>query len=145
MKKLILLLLASCLPLMLVASPADEAAIKKVIQGAYIDGLQNLGDIQTIRDGFHPDFEMLILNNGQLQRLDIGTWIGRVEQRKQHPGSTIPGITGKFLDVDIAGTVALVKLELYHEGNKLFTDYLSLYKFGDDWKIVSKVFYRHGG
>jgi len=27
-------------------------------------------------------------------------------------------------------------------GNKIFTDYLSLYKFEDGWKIVSKIYYK---
>lgn len=122
---------------------SEEDAIKKVIQGAYIDGLQNLGEIQTIREGFHPDFEMLMLRDGQLSKLPISTWIQRVEQRKANPNTPQPNITGKFIDMEITGTVAVVKLELYRENLRIFTDYISLYKFADGWKIVSKVYYQH--
>jgi ketosteroid isomerase-like protein len=138
---LILILLLS-MPVALFAQ-SEEEAIKKVVQGAYIDGLQNLGDIQTIRDGFHPDFEMLVFRNGQMSKLPIGTWIERVEQRKANPATTPPNITGKFLDVEITGTVAVVKLELHRDGSRIFTDYISLYKFEDGWKLVSKVYYQH--
>jgi hypothetical protein len=144
MKKISLTFLLTCLSFALAAqSQNEENAIKKVIQEAYIDGLQNLGNIQTIRDGFHPDFEMLVFRNGQMSKLPIGTWIERVEQRKANPSTTPPNITGKFLDVEITGTVAVVKLELHRNGNLIFTDYISLYKFEDGWKLVSKVYYQH--
>ena len=144
MKKMMFIFLSLILPLSLVAqSNVEEEAIKKVIQGAYIDGLQNLGDIQTIRDGFHPDFEMLVYRDGQLSKFPISTWIERVEQRKANINTTPPNITGKFIEVEITGTVAVVKLELYRENIRIFTDYISLYKFAEGWRIVSKVYYQH--
>ena len=54
-----------------------------------------------------------------------------------------PATTCKFLNVDITGSAASVKLELYQNGSRIFTDYLSLYKFPDGWKIMSKTYYRH--
>lgn len=140
MKKMFLLLIGLCMPMMMMA---EEAAVRKVVQGAYIDGLQNLGDIQTIRDGFHPDFVMLMFRNGQLGKLDIQTWIQGVERRKNDPNTAKPNIKGKFIDVEVTGSVAQVKLELYRENQLLFTDYISLYKFSDGWKIVSKVYNQH--
>ncbi|MFO7977555.1 MAG: nuclear transport factor 2 family protein [Bacteroidales bacterium] len=140
MKKMFLLLIGLCMPMMMMA---EEAAVRKVVQGAYIDGLQNLGDIQTIRDGFHPDFVMLMFRNGQLSKLDIQTWIQGVERRKNDPNAAKPNIKGKFIDVEVTGSVAQVKLELYRENQLLFTDYISLYKFSDGWKIVSKVYNQH--
>lgn len=41
--------------------------------------------------------------------------------------------------IDITGNAAIAKVELYQEGNKIFTDYLSLYKFKEGWRIVSKI------
>lgn len=46
----------------------------------------------------------------------------------------------KILSLDILqGELAVVKVEL-KAGEKLFIDYLSLYKINEEWKIVSKVF-----
>ncbi len=142
MKKLNLILLLFCLPFALSAQSEEEAVIK-VVQEAYIDAMQNLGDLELARKGFHPDFEMLVFRSGQMSKLPIGTWIERVEQRKANPATTPPNISGKFLDVEITGTVAIVKLELHRNGNRIFTDYISLYKFEDGWKLVSKVYYQH--
>ena len=126
------------------AQSTDEAAVKRVIQEAYIDGIQNLGDLDAVRNGFHPDFEMLINRNGQLSKLPISQWLERLEQRKANPPATAPPkVTGKFLDVDITGNAAMVKLELHRENRLIFTDYLLLYKFGNSWRIVSKSYFQH--
>jgi len=45
--------------------------------------------------------------------------------------------------VDITGAAATVKIDLWRDEVHTFTDYLSLYKFADGWKIVGKTFYRH--
>jgi hypothetical protein len=34
-------------------------------------------------------------------------------------------------------------VELTRDGQLVFTDYLLLYRFGDGWKIVGKVFHCH--
>ena len=123
-------------------APSDEAAIQQLVQQAYVDGLLNLGDLEKTRAGFHPDFVLLGLRNGQLTRFPIADWIASAEKQKtagqQPPATTIQKIT-----VDITGTAAAVKLELNRAGKLVYTDYLSLYKFGDGWKIVGKIYFSH--
>ena len=63
-------------------SAPDEEAIKALVQSAYVDGLQNLGDLEKTRAGFHPDFVLLGLRDGQLTRLPIADWIASAEKRK---------------------------------------------------------------
>ncbi len=122
----------------------DKAAIKEVIQSAYIDGIHNLGDIQAIKDGFHPGFNLLIKTQDEkLTELPIYTWIESVEQRKaQNPNGPEEKTTVEFLELDITGDAAMAKIDLFRGGNKIFTDYLFLYKFDNDWRIVSKIYHR---
>jgi len=47
-----------------------------------------------------------------------------------------------LLAVNVSGKEASVKLEFYVADKLTYIDYLSLYKFEDGWKIVSKIFYR---
>jgi hypothetical protein len=128
------------------ASPAlaqsDQDAIKALIQSAYVDGLQNLGDLEKTKAGFHPDFVLLGLRDGTLTRLPIAEWIASAEKRKAD-GVKPPLTVCKFLAIDVTGSAASVKLELHQNDKRLFTDYLSLYKFPDGWKIVGKIYYRH--
>jgi len=120
----------------------EEEAIKALVQTAYVDGLQNLGDLEKTRTGFHPDFVLLGVQDGKLTRLPIADWIASAEKRKAQ-GQKPPLTVCKFLQVDVTGNAAVVKLELHREGKHIFTDYLSLYKFPDGWKIVGKIYYRH--
>ena len=128
------------------ASPAraqsEDAAIKALVQTAYVDGLQNLGDLEKTRAGFHPDFVLLGLRDGALTRLPIAEWIASAEKRKAS-GQKPPVTTCSFITVDVTGNAAAVELELAQNGKRIFTDYLSLYKFPDGWKIVGKIYYRH--
>ena len=128
------------------ASPAlaqsDQDAIKALIQSAYVDGLQNLGDLEKTKAGFHPDFVLLGLRDGTLTRLPIAEWIASAGKRKAD-GVKPPLTVCRFLAIDVTGSAASVKLELHQNDKRLFTDYLSLYKFPDGWKIVGKIYYRH--
>jgi hypothetical protein len=121
---------------------AEEEAIKALVQTAYVDGLINLGDLEKTRAGFHPDFVLLGLQDGKLTRLPIADWIAGTEKRKAQ-GQKSPGMTCKILQVDVTTSAAVVKLELRRGDVHVFTDYLSLYKFPDGWKIVGKIYHRH--
>lgn len=46
--------------------------------------------------------------------------------------------------VDIEGTVATARLEIYNWHGRRFTDLFTLLKLDGQWKIVSKVFHLHG-
>ena len=128
------------------ASPAlaqsDQDAVKALIQSAYIDGLQNLGDLEKTKAGFHPDFVLLGLRDGTLTRLPIAEWIASAGKRKAD-GVKPPLTVCRFLAIDVTGSAASVKLELHQNDKRIFTDYLSLYKFPEGWKIVGKIYYRH--
>jgi len=121
---------------------AEEDAIKDVIQRAYIDGIHNLGEIEDIKNGFHPGFELLIKNqNGQLVKLPIYSWLETIENRKaENPDGTEIKTIADYLSFDVTGEAAVAKFDLYKDGKRTFTDYLFLYKFGNDWKIVSKIY-----
>lgn len=148
MKKLItLLLLLAFIPLFLTAGEEeDKEAIKKVIQSAYVDGLQNKGPVADIEKGFHPGFNLLGLRNNDLTKWPIYSWILYHENKlKEDPSPPKEDeiVTCKFPLIDITGTAAIVKIDLFKGGDQIFTDYLSLYKFEEGWEIVSKIYFRY--
>lgn len=122
---------------------ADKEQILKVIDKAYVQGLQNAKDIENIKKGFHPGFNLLgVDQNNHLSKLPIYTWYDMVEGRLA--AGQLPEVetTAKYPLVDITGKAAVVKVELYREDRMIFTDYLSLYKFEEGWRIVSKIYHR---
>ncbi len=134
MKNLIMLFLVLS-SINLFAQDLEVDAIKKVIDKAYIEGIHNNGDLNETRKGFHPGFDLLMLQNNQLNKLPIYNWIESSERaRKENPNVQRPKTTG---------TAAVAKIELLREGKLIFTDYLMLYKFEEGWKIVGKTYFRH--
>lgn len=122
----------------------DTVAIKNTIQKAYIDGILNKGDIAEIEKGFHPGFELLGQDrHDHLTRFPIYTWIDFVKKDKTNPAKDKKVLTAKFPLIDITKNAAIVKVEIYEDEKKLFTDYLSLYKFEVGWQIVAKIYHRH--
>jgi len=122
----------------------DKEAIKKVILTAYVDGLQNNGDLEATRDGFHPGFELLVFRNDIVDKFPIYNWIIYKEMGKDKNPDPLPDeelTSCDFESIDITGTAAVAKIHLSKGGKKIYTDYLSLYKFKDGWKIVSKIYY----
>jgi hypothetical protein len=124
----------------------EKTAIKKVILGAYRDGIANVGDVEAIKKGFHPEFNLLGLNKDKtgMWKFPIADWAKDVEKRKKE-GKYPPKekVSFKFLLVDVVGNAGVAKIEFY-KGEKLaYTDFLSLYKFKDGWKIVAKIFHQH--
>ena len=123
------------------AQSSDADAVKAVVQSAYIEGVHVNLDATKMRQGFHPDFRMLMLRDGKLTAVTLEEWIARMEANaKQNPNAPKPAIKADFPIVDVTGNEAVVKVELYRDGKHAFTDYLFLYKFADGWKIVSKIF-----
>jgi len=125
---------------------AERAAVVEVVTAAYVDGIHNFRDPAAIRAGFHPDFEMLILKDGKLDKLPIAKWIESIEARNAKEPPPTDGVrttSAEFPLVEVTGTAAICKVELTRAGKLVFTDYLALYKFEDGWKIVGKSFYRH--
>jgi hypothetical protein len=144
MKKLLSLFLFSILLLQVfvLSAQSDEEAVKQVVTSAYIEGIQNRGDVAAIRKGFHPSFNMLRLTDNNIAPFPIEEWITNLEKSKAQ-NTPFTKTTGKFINVDVTGTAAVVKLELYREEKKIFTDYIVLYKFTEGWRIVSKTYFRH--
>jgi Putative lumazine-binding len=123
----------------------EKELIKEVIQTAYVDGLCNNADEEAIKKGIHSGFQMQYTRSGNtLWKLPIYNWIEMAKDGKAKGNKYSfqdEFTTVKFLFIDITGKVAVTKIEFY-EGEELnYIDYLSLLKFEDGWKIVSKMFH----
>jgi hypothetical protein len=128
------------------ALASEKAAVQKVVQEAYVDGIHNFRRPDAIRKGFHPGFEMLFVREGKLEKLPIYNWIQGIEERNAKeplPPDAKATTTAAYPLTDVTGTAAMCKVELSREGKLVFTDYLLLYKFDDGWRIVGKTSHRH--
>ena len=122
-----------------------EEEVKELILKSYINGAFNALNPDAMRSGFHPDFAIFSADGEKIRKYPIATWADGVEKRKNDPefDPTQNKWEHNFASVDVTGGSAAVKIELFHEGKHVYTDYLSLLKFDSGWKIVAKVYHKH--
>jgi hypothetical protein len=97
------------------------------------------GDPEQLKQAFHPGATMFFARNDSLIAVPIPEYIARVtESRAKGPP---PQRLERIANVDISGTSAVARIELEYPQQKL-TDYMSLVKYGGEWRIVNKIFSR---
>jgi hypothetical protein len=112
---------------------AEREAVEKPLK-MYLSG-----DPEQLKQAFHPGATMFFARNDSLIAVPIPEYIARVaESRAKGPP---PQRTERITNVDISGTSAVARIELEYPQQKL-TDYMSLVKYGGEWRIVNKIFSR---
>jgi hypothetical protein len=124
-----------------VVTVVDEYdAIRRTVQMC-LDG-EATGDVDTLREAFHPDARMFGSLAGE--RYDVPI------QELFDLAASAPADTGRYrsriLAVQQTGDAAMATvIEEGYWGTVSFVDYLSLAKVDGAWKIVSKLFAHTGG
>jgi len=119
----------------------EKEAIKRVIEKAYIQGIHGNQDEKTVKSGFHQDFNMLVLRDNSIDKVNVDEWLERVEKMKaDNPKLWEAETTYDFKLIDLAGYAAVAKIDVYKGEVHFSTDYMLLYKFKEGWRIVSKIF-----
>ena len=115
---------------------SEYDAITRTVQN-YINGGKtgNTGDMKL---AFHPDATIFgyigpDLFAGPIQRL--------FDWNDQNGAAT--DLEGRITSIDLADTVATVRLELDNWTGHRFTDMFTLIKVDGEWKIMNKVFHLH--
>ena len=141
MKKLVVLFVAVLGVFVLVrganrSSVTETEAAARVPLEAYIQG-HATGNGDLMRKAFHTDAKVMAFRDGKLTNLTSEEFASRFNgkaaadeaQRKR-----------RIESVEITGNAGVGKIVLDYP-TVTYTDYMSLLKIGDEWKIVNKVFY----
>ena len=114
----------------------EREAILTVIQH-YIDGARS-GKGDDMRPAFHKDATIFGYVGADL-------FAGPIEQLYGWNDKNGPAkdLIPQIASVDIAGTVATIRLELENWTGHRYTDLFTLLKVDGEWKIMNKVFHLH--
>jgi hypothetical protein len=111
-------------------------AITKTVQN-YINGGKT-GRTADMKLAFHPDATIF----GYIgPDLFAGPIQGLYDWNDQNGAAA--ELEGRITSIDLAGTVATVRLELDNWAGHRFTDMFTLLKVEGEWKIMNKVFHLH--
>lgn len=145
MKKTLLLALLVCaISTVALADDSEHAAIVAVVDQAYVHGVHIDGDADKMRAGMHDSFVMFVRSDKGITQMTRDAWIERLTASKAGAGNAPkPEIRGDITVLDRSGNAAVARVDLFRDGKQIFTDYISLYRFDDGWKLVAKTFHRH--
>lgn len=127
------------------AADAEDAAIVAIVDKAYVHGVHIDNNPELMRAGMHDSFVMFVQSDKGITQLTREAWIERLiaAKAKAAPDAPKPEIKADITVLDRSGKAAVAKVALFRDGKQIFTDYISLYRFEEGWKLVAKTFNRH--
>ncbi len=125
------------------AKEGEEKAIVAVIKESYIEAAYNDIDIDVLKKGFHESFTWKHMHHDRLETTTLQQWIILLNREKWLRPNWNNRTTAEIQVIGIEGNAAVAKVEIYNNQVHDFTDFLSLYKLTDGWKIINKISKRH--
>jgi len=119
------------------APTADQAAIRALIADHYVTGVFVTRDEGAVRNAFHPRFHLFVLDSDTIIVAPLDMWLGRLGLDGVR---STKAMRHEVAFIDVAGNAAVARTELYEDGQHIYTDYFSLYRFPSGWSIVTKIF-----
>lgn len=118
------------------ATAQSDSAAARVPLENYIQG-HATGNGDFMRKAFHPEAKVMAFRDGKLTNLTAEEFASRFNGK---PAPDEAQRKRRIESVEITGNAGFGKIVLEYP-TVTFTDYMSLLKVGDEWKIVNKVFY----
>jgi len=115
----------------------DIEAIEKVVW-TYLDGLYE-GYTGKLAKAFHEVSHLYGMREGSVDDMPRAAWFDMVNSGPSPKGKGLKR-SDRIVSVDLSGPeTAVVKVECSIHP-RYFTDYLTLLKLNDRWKVVSKTY-----
>lgn len=118
------------------SSVAMSEAEARVPLDNYIQG-HATGNGDFMRKAFHTDAKIMAFRDGKLMNMTAEEFASRFNGK---PAADEAQRKRRIEHVEITGNAGVGKIVLEYP-TVTYTDYMSLLKVGNEWKIVNKVFY----
>ena len=109
------------------------------VLSVYFDGLYH-SDTAALSRAFHPRAHYVCATDGTLQYLTMAEYFPVVEARPS-PASRREPRKDRIVSIEFAGPVTAFARVECSIGPKFFTDFLTLIRIDEEWRIISKVFH----
>ena len=144
LQKILFLIVLSVIWANCLSQPKSEEkrAIKEVILESYLGGAYNDNDVEAIKKGFHESFTTQVLNGNMYRVIPLQEWINGLNDWKKSRKNWNNNVTAEITVIGLEGNAAVAQVELFNKKIHQTTEFLSIYKFNDQWKITNKIFFR---
>lgn len=132
MKKIMIVVIAF-LAIQTTSAQTELEAITRTLMD-YIEGTAN-GEPDRVTNAFHPELNLYSISDD-----DLNVWYGKDYIGGIKEGEKSNRI-GRIVSIDYENDAAMAKIEIIMPGPKrIYTDYLMLLKYHNNWKIIHKSF-----
>lgn len=123
----------------------DEERIRTLLEDVYVRDMYVKRDRGAFSREFAPCFQMLspTLDGATGEPTDVH-WVGLDQMFANHPKAILRSVRFEVPWVDVADHAAVARVDVFDAEEWIYTDYVSLYRVRGAWKVISKVFHRHG-
>src|SRR5262245_30453688 len=113
----------------------DDAGIRQAVQ-AYFDAVTT-NSSTAVKRAFHPESFIMTSRADRLSRSPFQQWGAFADDKKS---ADAPARQSRIVSIDQTGERAVAKVDLDWPDIH-YVDYLSLMKFGGEWRIINKVWF----
>ena len=121
----------------------EEKTIVTLIREAYIGGAYNDADTRAMSKGFHDKVTIQDVNRFGYMTTSLKQWQILLDRQKWLRPDWNNRTTADIKVLGLEGHAAVVRVDVYNDKVLELTDFLSLYKFQDGWKVTNRIFTRH--
>jgi ubiquinone/menaquinone biosynthesis C-methylase UbiE len=121
----------------------EKEAIAAVIRTAYIGGAYNDADTNAMKEGFHDRATSQGLRGNDLVAQSLEQWQIMLDRNKMLDLKSRLRTSVAIDVIGFEGRAAVARVDTSNNGVRDLTDFLSLYKFSDGWKITNRIFASH--
>ena len=126
----------SCLGSAAAPAQTDEAAAVRQTVEKYLHGLK-FNDVASLKAAFDPDAKLFwVRKDGTMGQLSQEEWYKGFAATA---GKEEQGALG-IVSIDVSGNAAAAKVREEY-ASTVYTDYVTLLKLPNGWRIVNKVYY----
>jgi len=122
----------------------DGQRVRELLEDVYVRDMYMKETREALAREFDDVFQMLVpkLDGRSYEAVSL-RWDGLEELRTNHPKAVLPETRFEFPLVEVVGNAAMARVDVFHGPTHIYTDFVSLYRVGGDWRLVCKVFHAH--
>lgn len=118
---------------------SEKNGIERLITETYLVPVYLKTNLEIIKTGFHEKFSMYVLANNEFSIRSRDEWIERLKKAREQETKKNT-YAWLFELIDVEDQTAMVKIRITENGELKYVDFLTLYKFKDGWKVITKQF-----
>lgn len=127
---------------------ADRAAIERILNDNYLNGFYLELDGDRVRSAFYPEMRLAVHMGDKIEYIPLEGWmayegIGTAPENLTEDQKAKSSAELEIVSIDMVGSSAFAMAKVFINGQLLYTNFYGLYKVGDKWQVVNKLFEQH--